>query len=498
MRRRVAASKISLRPHVETMEPRALLSSDLSVSLTTDKAVYQPGQPIELTFTETNNSDHEISLSYGPSVDGFVVSEEGQPVWQSNAGANPMFIVLDKLEPGQSLTLHSTWNGVPNQQGSSPILAGGTFTVTNELDPDGPSASFQIASPLSYALSVDQAEYQVGQPIQLSFTETNTGTQPLSINVPPATFTIADDLNNVVWQSAIGSGSSTIQTLEPGQSIAQTSTWNGISNTGQSPNTNPWGTFVLSSSNAPSGLTATFSIGDPLSTSLTTQSASYLTGQPVIFTWTETNQSTVPVTIPDSPGLFTVSSFSSNSQLFSATVSATAPIVTLASGQSLSKSVTWPDNSPAAAPGRYSAYFDDGSLGGGTTFDIASPSTAGPLIATLETPQSSYVIGHPVALALTLTNAGTQPVTVSQLVKSATIQLSRGSTVLWRSRKTKLAARAALSIVPGQSIELRGVWKGSPFHANPQKLRPGIYDLEVSAGGYSAFATIRLTARSAR
>ena len=178
------------------------------------------------------------------------------------------------LQPGQSLTLHAIWNGVPNQAGSSPILAGGTFSVTNELDPGGASASFQIASPLSYALSVDRSDYQVGQPIQISDTETNMGSQPLSVNVRPASFTIADDLNNVVWQSAIGSGSSTTQTLEPGQSITQTSTWNGISNTGRSPNTNPWGSFVVSSPSAPSGLTATFSIDDPYSTSLTTGSTS--------------------------------------------------------------------------------------------------------------------------------------------------------------------------------------------------------------------------------
>ena len=230
MSTQAARLRMKARPRLDGLEERALLSSGLSISLTTNQAVYQPGQPIQFTFTETNNSDHEINTSYGPSVDGFLVSENGNSLWASNAGINPLFIVLDPLEPGQSLTLHSTWNGVPNLPGSPPILAGGTIAVTNQLDPAA-SATFQIASPLSYALSVDQSQYQVGQPIQIAYTETNSGSQPVSVNVNPASFTIANDGNSgPLWQSPKGVGTSTTETLAPGQSITQTATWNGLSN----------------------------------------------------------------------------------------------------------------------------------------------------------------------------------------------------------------------------------------------------------------------------
>src|SRR5277367_5812819 len=74
------ARKIALR--VERLEVRELLSS-LAYSLTTDKSVYAVGQPVQLTFTETNTSNAPVTVTDGPSIDGFNVSEGGTTVWQS-------------------------------------------------------------------------------------------------------------------------------------------------------------------------------------------------------------------------------------------------------------------------------------------------------------------------------------------------------------------------------------------------------------------------------
>jgi hypothetical protein len=216
--------------------------------------------------------------------------------------------------------------------------------------------------------------------------------------------------------------------------------------------------------------------------------------------WTATNQSSVPVTIPDTPGQFTVTNSLTGAQVFSASTTPTAPTVTIAPHQTFTQSVTWPDNSPNLPAGAYSASFQNPSFGGTTGFDLSSPSSGAPpepgaLVATLETPQASYQIDRPVAITLTLTNDGTTPVALSQLSKSATFQLSRGSTLLWRSARIKLAARAAQAIAPGQSIELRGLWAGKPQKGHLNALKPGVYQLEGTAGGYSAYATIRLTAR---
>ncbi len=48
-----------------------------------------------------------------------------------------------------------------------------------------------LLSGLSYSLTTNAATYQIGQPIQIRFTETNTSTQPVTVEVSPSEFTIS-------------------------------------------------------------------------------------------------------------------------------------------------------------------------------------------------------------------------------------------------------------------------------------------------------------------
>ena len=363
-----------MRPRVEGLEQRALLS-DLTISLTTDKPVYQPGQPIQFTFTETNNSNHPVNTGDGPSVDGFLVSENGPLVWQSNAGINPLFVRLITLQPGQSFTLKSTWNGVPNQD--SPILAGGTFSVTNQLAPGGASASFQIESALDYSFSVDRSEYQVGEPFQIEFTETNASSQAVTVSVDPTAFEITG-FDPIIRSGSRGLAQDPRRPRRCSRANRSPKVPPGMESRTpvHPPNTNAWGSFVVSSPNAPAGMTtAAFSIDDPLATTLTSRKASSsTTGQPVVLTWTETNKSTVPITIPDSDGKFTVSNASTGAQVFSATAPVTAATVALSPGQSFTQSVTWSDDDPSSlSPGNYYAVFSSTLAEGSTEFTITSP-----------------------------------------------------------------------------------------------------------------------------
>ena len=92
----------------------APVSQGLVVKLTTDHQVYRRGQPVVITLTETNTSQHEITVASGPSLGGFFVTRNGRRVWASNAGIQPMFILVKTLEPGQSITQSATWNGQSN------------------------------------------------------------------------------------------------------------------------------------------------------------------------------------------------------------------------------------------------------------------------------------------------------------------------------------------------------------------------------------------------
>jgi hypothetical protein len=150
---------------VEPLECRALLAgltglSHLSASLTTNQSVYQVGEPVRMTFTFTNSGNTPASFDYGPSFDGFVVSQGGQTVWQSNAGLSSMIAIEKTLQPGQSFSLQTMWDGMVAGSSNSNTLTG-SFVVTDQLDTTGASATFQIDAPLPPAAPTGPT---VGQP----------------------------------------------------------------------------------------------------------------------------------------------------------------------------------------------------------------------------------------------------------------------------------------------------------------------------------------------
>jgi len=120
-------------PAVERLEGRALLSAGVrrrdipvappivapanqgvKVVLATDHKVYHQGQPVVMTLTETNTSKQTVTVSLGPSTDGFYVTQNGREVWASNTGPQPLFLLLKTLKPGESFTLSATWDGHSN------------------------------------------------------------------------------------------------------------------------------------------------------------------------------------------------------------------------------------------------------------------------------------------------------------------------------------------------------------------------------------------------
>ena len=120
----------------------------------------------------------------------------------------------------------------------------------------------RLLSSLQYSLTSDHSVYQVGQSINLNFTETNTSDQPVTVEVIPVDFTVSQD-GTAVWQSnpANNGQPPTSETLLPGQSASQAVSWNGTGNFSSASGgfqrpvpINFFGTFVVSDPNAPRGL----------------------------------------------------------------------------------------------------------------------------------------------------------------------------------------------------------------------------------------------------
>ena len=106
-----------LRPSIEPLETKSLLShmavglighelagvgpavigvpaSSLELSLSTNQTSYAQGQVVRMTFTETNDTGHYVSVELGPAIDGFAITRGGHTIWRSNAGVNPEYILL--------------------------------------------------------------------------------------------------------------------------------------------------------------------------------------------------------------------------------------------------------------------------------------------------------------------------------------------------------------------------------------------------------------------
>ncbi len=185
----------------ERLEDRQLLSG-LTYNITSDQSSYQVGQPIQLTFTETNTSTQPVTVGLGAVTTGFDVVQNGVEVWASHAGIQPQSIALEILQPGQAVTLHATWSGIPNQV--PPSILTGNFTVTNQQASTSASATFNIVPPtgtkLAASVATDKAVYQVGLPIQMTFTETNVGTQPVQVISGNGAFDVSQN-GMVLWNS---------------------------------------------------------------------------------------------------------------------------------------------------------------------------------------------------------------------------------------------------------------------------------------------------------
>ncbi len=115
------------------------------------------GAQVVETYTETNVSNQDISVDYGPSDDGFTVIQGGKTIWNPSEGATPQFLQVEDLKPHQSVTIHGTWDVRANDLSpENPWAEGppvsGTFTISNSMD--GGRATATVTIPKSWTVPV--------------------------------------------------------------------------------------------------------------------------------------------------------------------------------------------------------------------------------------------------------------------------------------------------------------------------------------------------------
>jgi hypothetical protein len=210
---------------VERLETWAVLSG-LTYSLTTNQAVYQVGQPVQMSFTETNTSGAPIQVGWGPAV--WTVRQNGNVVFWG--GVAYLSIVLVTLQPGQSLTATETWNGEP--EGTSSAHLTGEFSAGTSNAPAGMSATFQIeSSPINVTVTTDRSSYEAGHHVPITVTLTNVSSHAITLRPKSKIdgITILEG-STVVWRSRSIGAADKFRTLHAGQIVRLSFLWHGKAN----------------------------------------------------------------------------------------------------------------------------------------------------------------------------------------------------------------------------------------------------------------------------
>jgi hypothetical protein len=404
--------------------------------VTTDRAIYQLGQSMTFTFTETNQGTTPIQVLDGPA--SFVVYQDMNLVWTSE---DPNLNYSDQYEwetlpPGQSLTKTALWNGVPNNLPTTEPT--GVFIVSNRLDPTGGSAAFKIASlpltHLSTSLTTDKSSYDHGEPVVMTFTETNNGNQPVTVLEGPTVFDVTwngEDFFAYSDYQFLHTGSPpTWQTLLPGQSYSQTYTWQSA---GQSTTTES-GTFVLSNLLDATGTTATIQVSPfwpppaaPVAPPTPTPPPTYISPPPA-----------KPVSPP--------------------------PVVS-APNPAPSQPVVPAPASPTPAPT--------------PTSDLVSTS------------RSVYKLGQAVHISVTMNNVASDTTSSKLRASVGRVTIWDGSTAVWRSKLSNHMQKRR-GTGSGKAITLTSLWNGRPNQPDVERIKPGSYTVMFDEAGHETSTTIRI------
>ncbi len=540
---------------VEVLEGRTLLSG-ITYNTTTDQTVYQVGQPIQFRMTETNTGDQPATAWIYPT--DFTVSQTGiipdtgagmvgntNWIWQSdpgNADAGPTSMTL---LPGQSLTQTATWDGttpdtVVSANGASTTYAlnhWGSFSVSNPYV--GNLATFQIADPLSVALTTNQSSYQMGQPVQMTDSETNNSDQTiLVVPDPVAVLHNGEPVMSGSWPESDYPQPGVVPVaISPGQEISSQETWDGIPESAPYTMANLTGTFVAvyqTDSYTPL-VTADFQIVPPPSgtivSSVTTDQPVYQNGQSVTMTFTETNQGDQPVTVPAGPNGFATVVYIGSEYLYSSLSNGShwAPSTgtewtTLEPGQSWTQTTVWPIAQYVLGPYTDSITDVFDPNGNSASFEltadplvpVAGPNTsptqgpAGPdssspgqvspaadataptvSLSTLPGQLATYELGRSIRITLTIPGDGSAKVILPRVKPLEHITVLDGTRVISRLTR-RVPDLASKQLEAGRTVKLTQIWDGRPNQPGVHRLNPGTYTIDVVYGDHGGSAAIAM------
>jgi hypothetical protein len=226
---------IRIRATVEPLEGRALLSG-LAVTVTTDQPSYQVGQPINITLTETNTTDHDMTVAEGCGVNDLWATQNGAELWRkSKDGPQPLCPIFlgGVLHAHESRSFGALWDGHTDE--GPPGTPTGVVEVFGGVDGvSSPPVAIRIEPPaatnhLVLTVTTDHELYRPGRRVQITVTETNTGNEPVAVGFAGPKITISRR-GVVVWRLHSQVHPQAARLLQPGQTQQFAVAWKGLPN----------------------------------------------------------------------------------------------------------------------------------------------------------------------------------------------------------------------------------------------------------------------------
>jgi hypothetical protein len=114
-------------------------NGDLELTMTLNKTSYSSGEPVNLTLTITNISNHTINYTHtGLDFDFQVTNGTNNQLYQwSNFKAIAQFITIEPLSPGENRSIYFTWQQTCNfnSQVEGDPVSPGTYNIIGETGP---------------------------------------------------------------------------------------------------------------------------------------------------------------------------------------------------------------------------------------------------------------------------------------------------------------------------------------------------------------------------
>jgi len=205
------AVSVSVRLAEAANPPVGIRYAPPTVTLTTGKPSYAPGEAIDWRYTLYNGNDHPLDLTFtSAQIYDLILRQNGKTVARWSTGKMFADVMSTRtVMMGETMELTGSWKLTTELAPGSYQLE---FVLTSTTtEPTGARTDFTVgtatAEGISASFTTDKLIYRVGTKLTVKYTITNLSDRPLVLDFPTAQqfdWTITDIAGNIIYRWSKG------------------------------------------------------------------------------------------------------------------------------------------------------------------------------------------------------------------------------------------------------------------------------------------------------